>query len=279
MTAKKTTETPKTEKTAEKTTEAPKTGTPKELTLAEKIALATAEMGAIKKNGYNQGQHFRFISEADIKAGVRKAMGKYHFAIIPSNIKIIGQYERKTSRGGSLAFYDILQEFTITDGKESIKGVAMGTGSDSGDKALNKAMTIAFKNFEKQLFNVSDSDDDPDGESVKVDYSQQQTQQPTRNYRSSQAKPNFQLMSEKDLQNYSVTYKDKPAYLAVIFTKAMQGDKDAQSWWKETKAKINTQDGRAVAQYSTSKFAKEIEREENAKKAVEQIKPTQKAEA
>lgn len=139
--------------------------TEKDLPLAIKIAKAANDMGAIAKDGKNKSQDFQFISESAIKAAVRKVSAKYGFTIFPKQIKNITRYERATSRGGTLYFYDVLQEFVVTDGKEEMIGDMMGTGSDTGDKAFNKAVTVALKNFEKQLFNVSDkSENDPDSE-------------------------------------------------------------------------------------------------------------------
>lgn len=260
-------------KTAEKEKEQAKQEDISKLSLAEKIARATGDMGAIKKSGTNENQKWHFITESDIKASIRKVMPKYGFAIFPTDIKIVQKYERKASRGSIWYFYDILQTFKVTDGHESIEIKSLGTGSDSGDKALNKAMTIAFKNMEKQLFNVSDSDDeDPDAQTVPP-VSYQQNNQQANNYRATQtkrapAKSNFKMLTKDELQKYTVMYEPdmKEKFLAVIFTDAIKGDEVAQKWWKETKKKLNTPEGQAVAQYSTSEFAKQIEKEEAVKK-------------
>ena len=250
------------------------------LSLAEKIARATGAMGAIKKNGTNQDQNWSFITEADIKASIRRVMPEYGFAIFPKDIQIVNRYERKTSRGTIWYFYDILQIFTITDGKESIDVKAMGTGSDNGDKALNKAMTIAFKNMEKQLFNVSDShDEDPDAQTVpSVNYQQSNYSNLTQQKRQSKAKPNYKQLTDEQLQNYTVMYKQdadsKPMEfkLLTIYTMAMTGDEIAQSWIHTMIKKLKTPEGQAVAQFCNSKYATQIKNEIEKKKAVEVIK-------
>lgn len=151
-----------------------------ELPLATKLAMAMGEMGPIAKDGTNQGQgNWQFQSDAAIKTAVRNVLPKYGIVIIPSKIKTVKSYERVTSKKKPVYFYDVVQEFTITDGKDEIKGEMIGTGSDSGDKAVNKAVTLAFKNFEKQLFNVSDKNDpDPDQESLPDTYSRRTKQSP-----------------------------------------------------------------------------------------------------
>lgn len=170
-------------------------------------------MGAIAKDGKNKSQDFQFISESAIKAAVRKVSAKYGFTIFPKQIKNITRYERATSRGGTLYFYDVLQEFVVTDGKEEMIGDMMGTGSDTGDKAFNKAVTVALKNFEKQLFNVSDkSENDPDSETPPETTgtrgnNQQSYQGQYNNFQNYRQRAPRKL-SKTQLENYAVEFSN-----------------------------------------------------------------------
>lgn len=187
--------------------------TEKDLPLAIKIAKAANDMGAIAKDGKNKSQDFQFISESAIKAAVRKVSAKYGFTIFPKQIKNITRYERATSRGGILYFYDVLQEFVVTDGKEEMIGDMMGTGSDTGDKAFNKAVTVALKNFEKQLFNVSDkSENDPDSETPPETTgtrgnNQQSYQGQYNNFQNYRQRAPRKL-SKTQLENYAVEFSN-----------------------------------------------------------------------
>lgn len=187
--------------------------TEKDLPLAIKIAKAANDMGAIAKDGKNKSQDFQFISESAIKAAVRKVSAKYGFTIFPKQIKNITRYERATSRGGTLYFYDVLQEFVVTDGKEEMIGDMMGTGSDTGDKAFNKAVTVALKNFEKQLFNVSDkSENDPDSETPPETTgtrgnNQQSYQGQYNNFQNYRQRAPRKL-SKTQLENYAVEFSN-----------------------------------------------------------------------
>ena len=204
--------------------------TEKDLPLAIKIAKAANDMGAIAKDGKNKNQDFQFISESAIKAAVRKVSAKYGFTIFPKQIKNITRYERTTSRGGTLYFYDVMQEFVVTDGKEEMIGDMMGTGSDTGDKAFNKAVTVALKNFEKQLFNVSDkSENDPDSETPpETTGTRGNNQQPYQrqynnfqNYR--QRVP--RKLSKTQLENYAVEFSNGQKHtLKEIFESAKTND-------------------------------------------------------
>lgn len=183
----------------------------KDLPLAIKIAKAANDMGAIAKDGKNKNQDFQFISESAIKAAVRKVSAKYGFTIFPKQIKNITRYERTTSRGGTLYFYDVMQEFVVTDGKEKMIGEMMGTGSDTGDKAFNKAVTVALKNFEKQLFNVSDkSENDPDSETPpETTGTRGNNQQPyQRQYNNFQNYRQSKKLSKTQLENYAVEFSN-----------------------------------------------------------------------
>ena len=183
----------------------------KDLPLAIKIAKAANDMGAIAKDGKNKNQDFQFISESAIKAAVRKVSAKYGFTIFPKQIKNITRYERTTSRGGTLYFYDVMQEFVVTDGKEEMVGDMMGTGSDTGDKAFNKAVTVALKNFEKQLFNVSDkSENDPDSETPpETTGTRGNNQQPyQRQYNNFQNYRQSKKLSKTQLENYAVEFSN-----------------------------------------------------------------------
>lgn len=183
----------------------------KDLPLAIKIAKAANDMGAISKDGKNKNQDFQFISESAIKAAVRKVSAKYGFTIFPKQIKNITRYERATSRGGTLYFYDVMQEFVVTDGKEEMIGEMMGTGSDTGDKAFNKAVTVALKNFEKQLFNVSDkSENDPDSETPpETTGTRGNNQQPyQRQYNNFQNYRQSKKLSKTQLENYAVEFSN-----------------------------------------------------------------------
>ena len=187
--------------------------TEKGLPLAIKIAKAANDMGAIAKDGKNKNQDFQFISESAIKAAVRKVSAKYGFTIFPKQIKNITRYERTTSRGGTLYFYDVMQEFVVTDGKEEMIGDMMGTGSDTGDKAFNKAVTVALKNFEKQLFNVSDkSENDPDSETPPETTgtrgnNQQSYQGQYNNFQNYRQRVPRKL-SKTQLENYAVEFSN-----------------------------------------------------------------------
>lgn len=189
------------------------------LTLARKLAKANGDIKAMKKDGTNKGQGFEFITESQIKANVKKAEKDHGFVIIPQKADVLKYYEKKTRTGGTLMFYDIKQEFLITDGHESYTGEMIGTGSDTGDKAINKAVTICYKNFLKQLFNVSDQDD-PEAESVEVMTDQWKQQ----------IKQARQIGVNDKAKNFRVRYGARDELLVDIVWLKEHGGKQAESF-------------------------------------------------
>lgn len=135
----------------------------KELSLAEKLNKAITDIGPVQKDGSNSFQNYRFQSEAAIKAAVKKAISANGFDIIPS-YEILGQRDVQGRKGTLNHIVDVMGTFTITDGRkdQEMVGQMPGTGMDTGEKATAKACTSAQKYFYKQLFNISDQEEDPD---------------------------------------------------------------------------------------------------------------------
>lgn len=210
---------------------------PSNLNLAQKLAKAMDDMGALAKDGSNAKQGWAFISEAAIKAAIRRVAGKYGFAIIPTKINKIDKYERETSKGGTLYFYDVIQDFIVTDGKEQYEMQMIGTGSDSGDKAVNKAVTVAFKNLEKQLFNVSDQNDpDPDSETNEATVPAKESQPGRPNDGTKNVKKTIDWskpknISNSDLKNHLVRYPNGTfVKVETILAHVRKGNADAKKF-------------------------------------------------
>lgn len=134
-----------------------------EMNLIAKLNEASKQIGPIDKDGSNSYQKYSFQSETAIKYAVENAIRKVGIRIIPT-YEVLSQYDRSSKKGGSNHFVDVMGTFTITDGSESVIGTMPGSGQDSGEKATAKACTSAQKYFYKQLFNITDKDEDPDGD-------------------------------------------------------------------------------------------------------------------
>lgn len=211
--------------------------------LAQKVANANREIGTIAKDGANKRQNYSFQSEAAIKAAVQRVSSKNGFAIVP-NFEIIQKYDKQTRNGGTWTFYDVMGTFTITDGKDTLVGSMPGTGSDSGDKAVQKATTSAQKYFYKQLFNITDRDEDPDA----TDSS------PDGGYSLDAGATPMSLVSQltyEQLQKYPAVYADGDVKtLQEIWDLASSRDEMAVGWWHTKCKDTSTMDGCAVIAFT-----------------------------
>ena len=124
-----------------------------------------ADIGSIGKERQNQQQHFMFRGIDQVMNTLKPLLAKHHVNIIPEVVDMKRE-ERRTGSGGTL-MYSILtvkHHFVATDGSEVVS-TTIGEGMDSGDKASNKAMSIAFKYACFQVFCIPTEEmtkDDPD---------------------------------------------------------------------------------------------------------------------
>lgn len=104
-----------------------------------------ADVGAVGKNQKNLQQGFMFRGIDAVMNAINPALIKHKVFMVPEILEQ-SREERQTSKGGNLIYSICKVKYTFftTDGS-SISAVVIGEGMDSGDKATNKAMSIAFK--------------------------------------------------------------------------------------------------------------------------------------
>lgn len=127
------------------------------------------ELNAIGKNKKNSQQGFMYRGVDDVMNAINPALVKNRVFIVPEIIDQLRE-ERQSARGANL-IYSICKmrfKFFAEDGS-SVEAVTIGEGMDSGDKATNKAMAIAFKYACFQIFCIPTEEmKDPDAESHNV---------------------------------------------------------------------------------------------------------------
>lgn len=128
-----------------------------------------AEIGAVGKNSKNSQQGFMYRGIDAVMNAINPALVKCKVFVAPEVLEQTRE-ERQTSKGGTL-IYSICKirfRFYTTDGSY-VDVVTIGEGMDSGDKATNKAMSIAFKYACFQLFCIPTEEMvDPDGECHEI---------------------------------------------------------------------------------------------------------------
>ena len=138
-----------------------------------------SDIGAIGKDKKNAQQGFKYRGVDDVMNALQPVMVKHGLFVVP---EIIDQRreERQTSRGGNLIYSVCTVRYTFyaKDGS-SVQCVVIGEGMDSGDKATNKAMSIAFKYACFQVFCIPTEEmKDPDAEVHEVVPKNEHTEDP-----------------------------------------------------------------------------------------------------
>lgn len=135
----------------------------------EAISNVMADIGAVGKNDVNKTQGFKYRGIDAVMNALNPAMVKHKVFCVPEILE--QQREERTSSKGSLLIYSVCKiryKFFTTDGS-FIEAVTIGEGMDSGDKATNKAMAIAFKYACFQVFCIPTEEmSDPDEEHHEV---------------------------------------------------------------------------------------------------------------
>ena len=124
-----------------------------------------SDIGVIGKEKKNAQQGFKYRGVDDVMNALQPVMVQHGLFVVP---EIIDQKreERQTNRGGNLIYSVCTVRYTFyaKDGS-NVQCVVIGEGMDSGDKATNKAMSIAFKYACFQVFCIPTEEmKDPDAE-------------------------------------------------------------------------------------------------------------------
>ena len=136
----------------------------------ESIINVMDEIGAVGKNKKNtQGAGFMYRGIDDVMNALQPALIKHKVFIVPTVLSE-ERSERSSSKGGLLLYtrLTIRFDFIAIDGS-SISATVIGEAMDSGDKATNKAMSIAFKYACFQVFCIPTEEmQDPDSETHTI---------------------------------------------------------------------------------------------------------------
>ena len=128
--------------------------------------LLSVGLWKILRHALNKTQGFKYRSIDAVMNALNPAMIKHKIFCAPEVIEQIRE-ERTTGKGSTLIYSvcKIKYRFFTVDGSY-IDAVVVGEGMDSGDKATNKAMSVAFKYACFQTFCIPTENliDDPDAD-------------------------------------------------------------------------------------------------------------------
>ena len=137
------------------------------------IAAIIGEMATqgIVKNSKNKQQGWQFRGIDAVYNTLAPLLAKYELMILP-RIKNRTVCEKQTKSGGNLFYVTVDAEFDFVSAKDGSKHTVatIGEAMDSGDKATNKAMSIALKYAAFQSFFIPTEETtvDPDNEAYNI---------------------------------------------------------------------------------------------------------------
>lgn len=136
--------------------------TPK-LNLWQKISAVMKDVEYLSKDdAISFGKtNYKAISEEKVTRTVRESLIKYGLVIFP--------YEQEHSREGTLSTVNVKYKIVDTDTGESEILVSSGTGADTQDKGVGKAMTYAYKYLLLRTFAIPTGEDPDKVSSAELD--------------------------------------------------------------------------------------------------------------
>jgi hypothetical protein len=133
------------------------------------LARVMAAIDPVSKARKNMAQGYQFRGVDDVYQAVQQIMAKEGVICVPR--VIADRTEERTTPKGTVLIYRILTiefDFFADDGS-SVTCRMIGEGMDSGDKASNKAMSVAHKYAFLQVFCIpTEEPKDPENDSHEV---------------------------------------------------------------------------------------------------------------
>jgi hypothetical protein len=144
------------------------------MNIYETIPKIMEAVGAVTKDKKNtSGQAFMYRGIDDVMNALNPAMTKFKLFVVPEVLEQLR--EDRTSKQGTPLIYSVCKikyTFYAEDGS-NVAATVIGEAFDSGDKATNKAMSIAFKYACFQVFCIPTEEmKDPDSESHELSKAQ-----------------------------------------------------------------------------------------------------------
>ncbi len=136
------------------------------MNLKEKLLNVSKSITYLEKDKSNKMQGYRYLSEAKIKEVVKKAF-EDNGVIFHYSTDTVREYEISPTSKGTKQFLTIAggsYQFMDTESDEVISGEWVGSGSDTGDKGLYKAITGGIKYVLNTNFLIP-TGDDPENDS------------------------------------------------------------------------------------------------------------------
>lgn len=154
--------------TTDTTTEPAETTDTPRPTVHEAIAAVRREVGPVGKNQRNTQQNFNFRGVDDVVNATSAALAKHGVLVVPAGVRRTRSEVQVGQKRTPMGHVDIDVTYRwYGPGGDSFDTVVPGEAMDSGDKAVSKAMSVAYRIVLLQVLNLPTETTDPDAESYE----------------------------------------------------------------------------------------------------------------
>lgn len=136
-------------------------------TVHQALNKVMGDVQAVKKDSKNQAQRFNFRGIDAVMNAVGPALRKYGVVILPEDVEV-HRSNGTTANGKPTAEVVLKVTYRVYGpGGDSIHGRVAAEAIDFGDKAIAKAMSVAYRTFLLQALTIPTDEPDPDSESYE----------------------------------------------------------------------------------------------------------------
>lgn len=138
-----------------------------QMTVHQALSKVMAEVQAVRKDSKNQAQRFNFRGIDAVMNAVGPALRKHGVVILPEDVDV-HRSNGTTANGKQTAEVVVKVTYRVYGPSgDSIHGKVAAEAMDFGDKAIAKAMSVAYRTFLLQALTIPTDDPDPDSESYE----------------------------------------------------------------------------------------------------------------
>lgn len=138
-----------------------------QVTVHQALSKVMGDVQAVKKDSKNQAQRFNFRGIDAVMNAVGPALRKHGVTILPEDVEV-HRSNGTTASGKQTAEVVVKVTYRVYGpAGDSIHGKVAAEAMDFGDKAIAKAMSVAYRTFLLQALTIPTDEPDPDGESYE----------------------------------------------------------------------------------------------------------------
>lgn len=136
-------------------------------TVHQALNKVMGDVQAVKKDSKNQAQRFNFRGIDAVMNAVGPALRKHGVTILPEEVEV-HRSNGTTANGKPTVEVALKVTYRVYGpGGDSIHGKVAAEAMDFGDKAIAKAMSVAYRTFLLQALTIPTDEPDPDSESYE----------------------------------------------------------------------------------------------------------------